>query len=190
MGVFWVRSCDDAVSMLPFQTIWPQKSYTDTNIIVSKVYSLKSIQQIPTTLERAWEFFSRPDNLKDITPVYMGFVIRSKHHGDKMYPGQIIEYTVKPLLGIPLYWMTEITHVVDKQYFIDEQRYGPYSLWHHQHHFKEIDGGVEMTDIVHYKLPFWKAGDIANALFVKKQLTKIFDYRKQKIEEIFGVMKP
>jgi ligand-binding SRPBCC domain-containing protein len=85
----------------------------------------------------------------------MGFSIISKHHGEKMYAGQIIEYKVKPVLGIPLYWMTEITHVADRKYFIDEQRFGPYSLWHHQHHFKEVEGGVEMTDIVHYKLPFW-----------------------------------
>jgi ligand-binding SRPBCC domain-containing protein len=103
-----------------------------------------------------------------------------------MYPGQVIEYTVKPVLGIPLYWMTEITHVKEGEYFIDEQRYGPYSLWHHQHHFKEISGGVEMTDIVHYKVPFWFLGDIANTLFVKQQLKKIFDYRFKAINNRFG----
>src|SRR6185295_20044887 len=102
-----------------------------------------------------------------------------------MYPGQIIEYKVKPVLGIPLYWMTEITHVEDKKHFIDEQRYGPYSLWHHQHHFKEIEGGVEMTDIVHYKLPLWFLGDIANTMLIKNQLKKIFDYRYKKITELF-----
>ena len=118
----------------------------------------------------------------------MGFKIISKHHGDKMYPGQVIEYKVSPVLGIPFYWMTEITHVDDKKYFVDEQRYGPYSIWHHQHHFKEIEGGVEMTDIVHYKLPFWFLGDIANTLFVKKQLQEIFDYRFKKVEELFGTI--
>ncbi len=118
----------------------------------------------------------------------MGFVIKSKHHGEKMYAGQIIEYLVKPLFGIPLYWMTEITHVADKKYFIDEQRFGPYTLWHHQHHFKEILGGVEMTDIIHYKLPLWFLGDIAKVLFVKKQLQGIFDYRTKKVEEMFGKM--
>ena len=89
-------------------------------------------------------------------------------------------------MGIPLYWMTEITQVEDKKYFVDEQRYGPYSMWHHQHHFKPVDGGVEMTDIVHYKLPLWFLGDIANSLFVKKQLKQIFDYRFKKVEALFG----
>ena len=153
---------------------------------MSKIYSLKTIQKIPITLEQAWDFFSKPDNLKDITPSNLGFQIISKHHGDKMYAGQVIEYTVRPVLGIPLYWMTEITHVQDKQYFIDEQRFGPYSLWHHQHHFKELAGGVEMTDIVHYKLPLWFLGDIANTIMVKNQLAHIFNYRFAAVEKRFG----
>ncbi len=150
------------------------------------VYSIKTVQQIPIPLEEAWDFFSNPANLQKITPANMSFKTISKHHGERMYAGQIIEYKVKPVLGIPLYWMTEITHVQDQQYFVDEQRFGPYSLWHHQHHFKSIDGGVEMTDIVHYKIPFWILGDIANNLFVKKQLEGIFDYRYKKVEELFG----
>jgi ligand-binding SRPBCC domain-containing protein len=150
------------------------------------VYSLKTVQSLPVSLERAWDFFSSPANLQSITPAKMGFKIISQHHGKKMYAGQIIEYKVKPVLGIPLYWMTEITHVQEQQHFIDEQRFGPYSLWHHQHHFKAVPGGVEMTDIVHYKLPLWILGDIANTLFVKKQLKDIFDYRFQKVEELFG----
>lgn len=145
---------------------------------MSKVYSLKKVQLLPITIEQAWEFFSSPANLKKITPPELGFNIISKYNGNTMYAGQVIEYTVKPVLGIPLYWMTEITHVEHMKYFVDEQRYGPYALWHHQHHFKEIGGGVEMTDIVHYKIPFWFLGDIANTLFVKKQLQKIFDYRE------------
>ena len=153
---------------------------------MSKVYSIKTVQLLPVSMDTAWEFFSNPANLKDITPSTLGFNIISKHHGDKMYPGQIIEYKVKPLLGIPLYWMTEITHVEHKKYFIDEQRFGPYSLWHHQHHFKEVANGVEMTDIVHYKIPFWFLGDIANTLMVKKQLKQIFDFRYKKAAEIFG----
>ena len=119
----------------------------------------------------------------------MGFKIISQHHGEKMYAGQIIEYKVRPLLGIHLYWMTEITHVEDQKYFVDEQRFGPYNMWHHQHHFKPIDGGVEMTDIVHYKNPLWFLGDIANALFVKKQLEEIFEFRYQKVAELFGEWK-
>src|SRR3954469_20424843 len=111
------------------------------------VHSLKTIQRIPATLPAVWSFFSNPANLANITPAYMRFNVISRHHGDTMYAGQIIEYTVRPLLGIPLYWMTEITQVKDSEYFIDEQRFGPYSLWHHQHHFRAIANGVEMTDI-------------------------------------------
>jgi ligand-binding SRPBCC domain-containing protein len=153
---------------------------------MSKVYTIKEVQNMPLTLQKAFDFFSKPANLKDITPANMGFIIRSRYHGEQMYPGQIIEYTVKPLLGIPFYWMTEITHVAEGKYFIDEQRFGPYSLWHHQHHFKQIPGGVEMTDIVHYKIPFWFLGDIANALLVRNELKKIFDFRRQKVEELLG----
>jgi ligand-binding SRPBCC domain-containing protein len=127
-----------------------------------------------------------PQNLKEITPKELGFNIISKHHGERMYAGQIIEYKVSPILGIPLYWMTEITQVKDRQFFIDEQRYGPYSLWHHQHHFKQIEGGVEMTDIVHYKVPFWFLGDIANSILVRSQLRKIFDFRFRKANEVLG----
>ena len=155
---------------------------------MSRVYSLKAVQLLNTTLEDAWDFFSNPGNLSTITQDGMNFRTISKYHGDTMYAGQLIEYKLSPLLGIPLYWMTEITHMEDKKYFVDEQRFGPYSLWHHQHHFKAINGGVEMTDIVHYKLPLWFLGDIANSLFIKKQLQNIFDYRFKKIEELFGRM--
>jgi ligand-binding SRPBCC domain-containing protein len=153
---------------------------------MSKVYSLKTVQQIPISLADAWDFFSSPENLKEITPANLGFNIISKHHGSRMYQGQVIEYTVRPILGIPLYWMTEITHVEKQQFFVDEQRFGPYSLWHHQHHFKAIEGGVEMTDIVHYKLPLWILGDIANTIMVRNQLRQIFDYRFTAVEERFG----
>jgi ligand-binding SRPBCC domain-containing protein len=141
---------------------------------------------MPVTMDTAWDFFSSPANLKEITPANLDFKILSKHHGEKMYPGQIIEYTVKPLLSIPMYWMTEITHVVPREFFVDEQRFGPYSLWHHQHHFKIIEGGVEMMDIVHYKLPLWWLGDIANTLYVKNELDKIFQFRFRKVEALFG----
>jgi ligand-binding SRPBCC domain-containing protein len=153
---------------------------------MSKVYSIKTVQKIPVSLETAWDFFSKPDNLKDITPANLGFNIVSKHHGEKMYAGQIIEYKVSPILGIPLYWMTEITNVEDQKYFVDEQRFGPYGMWHHQHHFKAIDGGVEMTDIVHYKLPLFFLGDIANVILVKSQLRGIFNYRYQAVDAKFG----
>ena len=153
------------------------------------VYSIKTVQQIPVSLEKAWDFFSNPANLQSLTPAKMNFRIISQHHGEKMYPGQIIEYRLKPLPGIPVYWMTEITHVEHQKFFVDEQRFGPYSMWHHQHHFKLIDGGVEMTDIVHYKNPLWLLGDLANILFVRKQLQGIFSYRFNRVEELFGKWK-
>lgn len=149
-------------------------------------HSIKTVQKIPISLDKAWEYFSNPANLQSITPENMGFKVISKHHGEKMYAGQIIEYSVKPVMNISIYWMTEITQVKDKEYFIDEQRFGPYTLWHHQHHFKAIEGGVEMTDIVHYKNPFWIFGRIANTLFVKNKLKSIFDFRFKKVEEMFG----
>lgn len=150
------------------------------------VHSLKAVQKIPGDLDNIWLFFSNPENLQTITPPSLKFKTISRHHGNHMYAGQIIEYTVSPLLGIPLYWMTEITQVKGQQYFIDEQRFGPYRLWHHQHHFKKIDGGIEMTDIVHYKIPFWILGDAAHGLFIRKQLRDIFSFRYQKTIEQFG----
>jgi ligand-binding SRPBCC domain-containing protein len=149
-------------------------------------HTIKVVQKIPASLDKVWDFFSSPANLQTITPANLHFRIISKHHGGHIYAGQIIEYKVSPILGIPLYWMTEITHVEEKKFFADEQRKGPYNMWHHQHHFREIPGGVEMTDIVHYKNPFWLIGNIANGLIVKKQLKKIFDYRWEKTEEVFG----
>ncbi|KAA0993210.1 SRPBCC family protein [Dyadobacter aurulentus] len=143
-------------------------------------------QKLPVSLDEAWDFFSNPANLKDITPAHMGFTVTSKYHGEKMYAGQIIRYIVKPVLGIPLKWCTEITHVVDRQYFVDEQRFGPYSFWHHQHHFTETADGVIMEDILNYKVPFGFVGDWVNTLFVKNEVTKIFTYRRKILTEMFG----
>lgn len=153
---------------------------------MSKVYKLKRVQLIPCSLRAAWDYFSNPENLQAITPANMGFKVISEDNSPVMYAGQLIEYTVRPVLGIPVYWMTEITHVEQDKFFVDEQRFGPYSLWHHQHHFKEVPGGVEMTDIVHYKIPFWVFGDLANTLFVRGKLKEIFDYRFKRVVEIFG----
>jgi len=150
-------------------------------------YTLQRTQKLPISLEKAWDFFSSPKNLKAITPEYMGFNIISG--ADKRaYPGQIIEYTVKPVLGIPMYWMTEITQVRDMEFFIDEQRVGPYAMWHHQHFFKAIEGGVEMEDIIHYRLPLGPLGSIAHALFVKRQLEGIFTYRFKTLEDKWGTI--
>jgi ligand-binding SRPBCC domain-containing protein len=153
---------------------------------MSKTYALKFVQQIPCSPETAWKFFSDPVNLARITPTAFGFKTISRYHGNIIYPGQIIEYRVRPALGIPFYWMTEITHVEEGKFFVDEQRYGPFSLWHHQHLFREIAGGVEMTDIVHYKIPFWLLGDLANTFIVKRKLKELFQYRFDQTAVIFG----
>lgn len=150
------------------------------------VYELRSVQKIPITVAEAWAFFSHPKNLFPLTPPALNLKFTNELYGTDMYPGQIITYTIKPLLGLPLFWMTEITHMEPQCFFVDEQRLGPYALWHHQHHFKAISGGVEMTDIVHYKIPFAWLGTIAHQLFVKKQLYHIFRYRYEKIIELFG----
>jgi ligand-binding SRPBCC domain-containing protein len=119
----------------------------------------------------------------------MGFEVTSNSYSNKMYAGMIITYIVKPVLGIPLNWITEITHVKEKAYFVDEQRMGPYKMWHHQHKIEAIDGGVLMTDIVTYVPPFGFIGTIANRLFIKNQLQQIFDCRTTALEELFGKQK-
>lgn len=152
---------------------------------MAKIYRLQYEQLLNTTLDEAWAFFSGAENLQRITPAYMRFNITSPQTNKPVYAGQIITYKIYPVLGIPLNWMTEITQVKEGQYFIDEQRRGPYNLWHHQHHFEEVAGGVKMTDIVHYALPFGILGQLAHALFVKKQLKDIFVFRKEKVTELF-----
>lgn len=153
-----------------------------------KIYQLHSVQKLPISISEAWVFLSNPKNLKTITPNFMGFDIVSGAEKE-MYPGQIIEYIVKPVFGIPNKWVTEITHVEDKKYFVDEQRFGPYSLWHHKHFLKEINGGVEMEDIIHYKVPFGLLGQIVHPILVKPKLNQIFEYRKSKLIELFGEYK-
>lgn len=149
-----------------------------------KIYTLHHRQKLPIPLEEAWSFFSDPKNLKTITPDYMGFDIISG--GDRpMFPGQIIQYVVTPIAGIKTSWVTEITHVKDQEYFVDEQRFGPYALWHHKHFLKEIPGGVEMEDIIDYKLPFGVLGEVVHPFLVAPKLKEIFNYRKQKLYEIF-----
>jgi ligand-binding SRPBCC domain-containing protein len=105
---------------------------------------------------------------------------------EQMYEGLMISYTVRPLFGLPMNWITEITHVKDKLYFVDEQRKGPYKIWHHEHHFKEVEGGVEMTDIVSYEIPFGILGKLAHPLIVQKKLEEIFAHRFKVVDEIFG----
>ena len=150
------------------------------------LHTFQTKQIVKTDIHTLWEFMSSPGNLANITPSSMGFHILSDLKDTKMYAGQIIEYYVTPVAGIKMHWVTEITHVQDKVYFVDEQRFGPYKFWHHKHFLKEVPGGVEMTDIVHYKAPFGIFGKVANALLIKKQLKEIFDFRFKKLEEIFN----
>ncbi len=153
-----------------------------------KIYTYHAKQNLPITLDEAWEFLSNPKNLKVITPDYMSFITLS---GDDrpMFAGQIIQYIVTPVLGIPTKWVTEITHVVDRKYFVDEQRFGPYSLWHHKHFIKEIPGGVEMEDIIDYKIPMGILGQMVHPILVKPKLNEIFEYRRTKLIELFGEFK-
>jgi ligand-binding SRPBCC domain-containing protein len=151
----------------------------------SGIYSLEVAQFLKISLTEAWDFFSSPGNLSKITLEHMGFEITSGAPA-KMYTGQIITYKVSPFPGVKTNWVTEITHVSEGLFFVDEQRFGPYRMWHHEHHFKEKDDGVLMTDHVSYKLPFGFLGRMAHSLFVKKQLTQIFKHRERCLERMFG----
>ena len=145
-------------------------------------------QFLPATIEEVWGFISSPKNLKEITPKRMGFDITSPNLPQKMYPGMIISYKVRPLLGIPLTWVTEITHVVEKRYFVDEQRVGPYALWHHQHLIEPHETGVMMKDIVTYRPPLGFLGSIANLLMIRRQLEGIFSYREKALKKRFPLV--
>lgn len=148
------------------------------------MYQLKRKQPLSISIEEAWEFFSRAENLQSITPDYMNFIITNSPGAD-IFNGQLITYTVSPILSIPLTWVTEITHVKANQYFVDEQRFGPFKFWHHQHHFKETQEGVEMVDLLHYSLPFSLIGRASHALVVRNKIENIFDYRFKHLENRF-----
>ncbi|MBL7773331.1 MAG: SRPBCC family protein [Chitinophagaceae bacterium] len=154
------------------------------------LYQLKVKQHIPATQNQLWEFISSPRNLSKITPESMSFSITNEPIASIMYPGMIICYKVSPFLGIKLTWVTEITHVSDGNYFVDEQRIGPYSMWHHEHHLTETKEGVLMEDIISYKPPFGLLGRLANWLFIRHQLQTIFNYRYQAMEKQFGASLP
>lgn len=144
-----------------------------------KIYTLHKKQNLPINMQQAWDFLSDPKNLKTISPDYMGFNILCG--ADRpMYAGQIIQYIVKPVFGIKTKWVTEITHVIDKHYFVDEQRFGPYKFWHHKHFIKEIANGIEMEDIIDYKIPFGILGQLVHPIIVKPKLEEIFNYRSKK----------
>jgi len=153
-----------------------------------KLYAIHTTQKLPISIEEAWEFIANPKNLELITPKSMGFRTLS---GDEkaMFAGQIIHYKITPFLGISMQWVTEITHVQEPKFFVDEQRFGPYAFWHHKHFLKAIPGGVEMEDIVHYKLPMGILGRLAHPFLVKPKLDEIFAFRRNKLTELFGEFK-
>jgi len=152
------------------------------------IHSLKTVQFVPISLDKAWDFFSSPENLKDITPASMNFEILSEIPS-KMYPGMIISYNVSPFPGYRVNWVTEISHIKEKEYFVDSQLSGPYSIWHHEHHFKHVNGGVEMTDLLYYKLPFGAFGRIINHFLVRQKVEGIFSFRQKVLDEKFSAKK-
>jgi ligand-binding SRPBCC domain-containing protein len=148
-------------------------------------YQFTRTQKLCGTIDEVWDFIASPRNLSVITPVNMGFVITSNNGSEKMYPGMIITYKVSPLFGIKVDWVTEITYIKEYEYFIDEQRIGPYSMWHHQHKIEPLESGVLMTDTVTYRPPYGFIGAIANSLVIKSRLKQIFDYRSAALEKRF-----
>jgi ligand-binding SRPBCC domain-containing protein len=151
-----------------------------------KIYQIKSKQVLPMTLDNSWNFFSDPRNLPKITPPWLNLRITSDLP-DKMYEGMIITYKVYPFLRIPSNWVTEITQMRERKFFIDEQRFGPYKFWHHQHHFKEIDNGIEMEDIVTYALPLDPLSRPINSLFVGNKVKEIFEFRKEVLKKLYNI---
>ena len=147
---------------------------------------LEQTQELPIDINTAWDFFSSPKNLNEITPEEMVFEITSPLP-EKMYEGMFITYNIKPMLNIPMQWCTEIKHIKEQEFFVDEQRKGPYNIWHHEHHFKATQNGVLMTDILHYDIGKSFLGWVAGELFVHKKVKEIFEYRYKKLETYFKV---
>ncbi|MEW6015055.1 MAG: SRPBCC family protein [Candidatus Zixiibacteriota bacterium] len=152
-----------------------------------KLYAFERAQRLPIDIETSWKFFSNPGNLKEITPPWLNLRMTAELP-DEIYTGLLIPYQVHPLLGIPFTWVTEITHVEKPELFVDEQRFGPYRFWHHRHLFKEIKGGIEMTDMVSYALRFDPFSRILNALMVRRKLDEIFRFRFEYLQKKFGAL--
>ncbi|MDA3927990.1 MAG: SRPBCC family protein [Prolixibacteraceae bacterium] len=148
-------------------------------------YQFKKEQYFNSSIDELWDFISNPHNLKIITPKYMGFDITSEGLPVEMYEGMIISYKVSPLLGIKTTWVTEITRIKEKEYFVDEQRVGPYKIWHHQHFLESTPKGTLMKDIVSYQPPLFFLGDVANKLIIKKKLEEIFVFRTKALNDLF-----
>lgn len=151
-----------------------------------RVFRIEKSTFVHGSPEAVWDFFSTPLNLNEITPRDMSFEILSELEGQKMYPGMIINYIVRPVLNIPMRWTTEITHCDEGKLFVDEQRFGPYAFWHHKHFFEPVNAElVKMTDVVDYAIGYGFVGRLANSLYIRKKLESIFEYRNQTISNFF-----
>jgi len=150
-----------------------------------RLHRLETTQFLPMSSEKAWQFFSDPSKLPEITPPWLNLKPTSTLPSE-MHPGLIVTYKVVPFPGVRVLWVTEITHVVEGQLFVDEQRSGPYRFWHHQHHFRPADGGTETRDVVHYALPLGVAGDLFGSATVRRKVEGIFEYRREALERLFG----
>ena len=151
-----------------------------------KLYTLHKTQKLPITVDEAWAFLCNPANLSKLTPPKMNMNIISKEDRP-IYAGQILQYSVTPLPGFKTKWVSEITQFKDRNYFVDVQLYGPYSFWHHKHFIRAIEGGVEMEDLIHYKVPLGWLGQLVQPIIVKPKLEAVFNFRKTQLEGIFGV---
>ncbi len=152
----------------------------------SGIYTLTTEQVLNVSINKAWDYFSSPENLSKITPPKMGFNITSDIDM-KAYKGQIITYKVSPFPFMKINWVTEITEVKNYNYFIDEQRFGPYKMWHHEHWFEELpNGNTLIKDKISYKIPYGILGYLAQSMFIKKQLNTIFEYRYKTLEKLFN----
>lgn len=153
---------------------------------MATIYRLQGRQALPLSRAECWTYFSDPRNLEHITPPELEF--EALDDFGQMYAGLVLRHRVRPLFRIPLTWLTEITHVREPDYFVDEQRFGPYAFWHHQHHFHDVPGGTMVEDIVHYAVPMGPLGNLAHWLWVRRQLEGIFAFRKRVLEEMFGTL--
>jgi ligand-binding SRPBCC domain-containing protein len=156
---------------------------------MGKLRTFRTEQSLPIDQGTAWKFLSEPKNLSKITPEGMDFEIISEPP-ETTYPGLIVEYRVRPFLGIPVRWTTEITHVQAPDYFVDEQRFGPYAFWHHKHFLEPVEGGVKMSDLIHYRMPFGPLGDLVHPFLVGPKLKEIFHTREKVFRDLFGDLSP
>ena len=150
-----------------------------------KIYTFKQTQLIPASLDVVWDFFFTPGNLELITPPEVNFKTILQTGGFRMYSGQLISYRLSPFRFLRVQWTTEIKNVTPKSYFVDDQKFGPFAMWYHQHFFKEKDGGVEMIDEVNYAVSFGLVGRLANSLLVENQVKNIFKFRAEAVDRIF-----